>query len=148
MSDTSWIAGLMRHNYEAVGFLPLSALDRQYIANDRYIIQSHENGNRVGYLLHGKPTAGGILSVAQHCIEDDKRLNGYGQQAFEALLERARQANCRAIKVRCAQGLPSNDFWRRMGLAVTRIDRTENARRRAVNVMLLDLYPGLWERVE
>lgn len=145
MNETSWIAGLMRQNYEAVGFLPYEALEGQYIAHGRYVIQTNERGQKVGYLLHGKPTAGGILSVAQHCIETDKRLHGYGQEAFKTLLDRARFANCRAIKVRCAADLPSNEFWREMGLEVVSVRPGGQRRQRDINVMLLDLWPTLFE---
>jgi hypothetical protein len=142
MEETSWIAGLMKENYDAVGFLPYEAV-QEYIDLGRYIIQTDERGNKVGYLLHGKPTPGGILTVAQHCIETDKRLRGHGQDAFEELLNRARQANARAIKVRCASDLPSNEFWKSMGLEVVNIKHPNNARKRDINVMLLDLWPTL-----
>lgn len=141
--NVSWIAGLMRHNYEAVGFLPESAIEQQYVANGRYVLQADERGRNVGYLLHGKPTPGAILTVAQHCIETDKRLRGYGQEAFKTLLDRAKIANCRAIKVRCAVDLPSNAFWREMGLEIVSVQSGGKHRQRDINVMLLDLWPRL-----
>lgn len=143
MLDISWIAGLMRQNYDAVGFLPYQAL-HYYASTERYILQPDERGRNVGYLLHGKPTPGGILVVTQHVIDFDKRLQGYGQQAFETLVSRARSANCRAIRVACAADLPSNDFWRAMGLELVRIDHRANKRQRDVNVMVLDLWPRLF----
>jgi hypothetical protein len=143
--DVSWITGLMRQNYDAVGFLPEFAIAEQYVANGRYVVQTDERGRKVGYLLHGKPTPGGILTVAQHCIETDKRLRGYGQDAFKVLLERARISNCRAIKVRCASDLPSNEFWQAMGLKRVNVQAGGRKRQRDINVMLLDLWPTLFE---
>jgi hypothetical protein len=145
MDDLSWITGLMRHNYDAVGFIPDSTVRDRYIDRGRYVIQTNERGQAVGYLLHGLPTPGGILTVAQHVIEDDKRLRGFGREAFEELLERARTGNCRAIKVRCGADLPSNDFWREMGLELVNVQQRDNKRQRAINVMLLDLWPTLWK---
>lgn len=144
-NDTSWIAGLMRQNYDAVGFLPYEAV-QEYIDLGRYVMQTNEHGVKVGYLLHGKPTPGGILTVAQHVIEVDKRLHGYGQEAFNVLLDRAKQANCRAIKVRCAEDLPSNAFWQEMGLEVVNVQHVANKRKRAINVLLLDLWPTLFKK--
>lgn len=144
MTDTlSWIAGLMKQNYDAVGFLPFDAV-RTYIKTGHYILQHDIRGNLVGYLLHGRPVPGGILSVAQHCIEIDKRFSGYGTEAFNTLLDRAQQSNCRGIKVRCADDLPSTEFWLKMGMGITRIDHPSNRRRRAINTMMLDLYPSLF----
>lgn len=145
MNETSWIAGLMRENYDAVGFLPYEAV-QEYMDLGRYILQTDESGIKVGYLLHGKPMPGGILTVAQHCIETDKRLHGHGQEAFKTLLDRARAANCRAIKVRCASDLPSNEFWRAMGLEVVNVRQGGRKRQRDINVMLLDLWPTLFQR--
>lgn len=145
MDDVSWIAGLMRENYEAVGFLPLNSLQSQYAGNGRYILQCDERGNRIGYLLHGNPKPGGILSVAQHCIQFDKRLRGYGEETFHKLILRARHANCRAVKVRCAAGLPSNEFWLAMGLELVKVDDGPNRRKRPINVLLLDLWPTLFK---
>lgn len=145
--DVGWIAGLMRENYEAVGFIPYRGIEK-YIHTGRYILQSNEVGKSVGYLLHGKLSPGGIVVVSQHCIDMDKRMKGYGEKAFLTLLERARVNNCRAIKVRCAADLPSNDFWLEMGLKVTRVMNPNNQRHRQINVMVLDLYPSLWDVME
>jgi GNAT superfamily N-acetyltransferase len=140
---TSWIAGLMRHNYEAVGFIPAPTVATQYVQQGRYVLQTDERGRRVGYLLHGKPTPGGILTVAQHCIDLDWRLRGYGEAAFDQVVARARAANCRGLKVRCAATLPSTEFWQAMGLALAKVTHPTNYRQRAVNVYLLDLWPVL-----
>ena len=140
---TSWIAGLMSKNTDALGFLPFAAIDR-YVMSGQYVMQTDQHGNNIGYLLHGKPTPGSILTVAQHCIEEDKRFRGYGRDTFQELLSRAERANCRAIKVRCAADLPSNAFWLEMGFQIVRIDHRANRRNRDINVMLLDLWPTLF----
>ncbi len=108
------------------------------------MLQEDEVGRRVGYLLHGKPTQGGLLVVSQHCIDTDKRLRGYGEKAFQEVIERARQANCKGIKLRCAEGLESNAFWQAQGLEVVSVQHPQNWRKRAINVYLLDLWPRLW----
>lgn len=144
MNATSWITGLMRENYDAVGFIPEPTVQTQYIANGRYILQCDERGMPVGYLLHGQLAAGEILVVSQHCIELDKRMRGYGEAAFRELVERARLANCRSIKLRCAQDLPSNNFWRSVGMSVASVKHPQNTRNRAINVYVLDLWPTLW----
>lgn len=133
----------MRENYEAVGFLPYQAVT-EYIADGDYIIQHDLRGRRVGYLLHGKATAGGILTVAQHVIDVDRRNLGFGEEAFKELLERAKSANCKQSKVRCASTLPSVGFWHAMGLETTNILHPVNRRRRSINVMLMDIWEPLF----
>jgi GNAT superfamily N-acetyltransferase len=142
--DTSWIVGLMRANYDAIGFIPETTVAEQYIRQERYILQLDERGNRVGFLLHGAVHSGGLLTVAQHCIDDDHRLHGYGEQAFETLLSRARQGGCHGIKLRCASELPSNEFWQRMGLIHTATQHPVTVRHRTINIYLLDLWPTLF----
>lgn len=146
MSELSWITGLMKHNYQAVGFIPFEGVKR-YLDSGRYILQTDDRGNKVGYILHSVPTSGGVMSVAQHLIESDKRLHGYGRTAYEELLDRARLANCRAIKVRCAIDLPSNSFWTEMGLRLIDVKQPATPRSRAINVLWFDLWPTLFDKV-
>jgi hypothetical protein len=137
--DTSWICGLMRLNTDALGFVPQSTVYSQYVRHGRYIMQTDAHGRNVGYLLHGAAKPGCVLTVAQHCIDNDKRLQGFGRVAFETLLDRAVQANCKSIRLKCAEELPSNEFWRGMGFDVIRVDHPVNRRKRAINVYWLDL---------
>lgn len=141
----SWIAGLMRQNYEAVGFIPIATVQSQYVATGRYVFQSDEAGRPVGYLLHGALRPGRILVVSQHCIDLEKRLHGYGENAFKTVVERARIANCRGIKLHCAADLESNAFWQAMDLHLVSVKTPANKRQRSVNVYMLDLWPSLWE---
>lgn len=144
MDDLTQITALMAENRESVGFIPMTTVAGRYLAQDQYIMQRDMRGRKIGYLLHGKPTPGGILTVAQHCIEYDQRLRGYGRETFGELVERARQANCRAIKVRCAANLPSMEFWRAMGCEITRtLQHLDTYRQRDIYVLMLDLWPRL-----
>jgi hypothetical protein len=142
--DLSWIVGLMKANSEAVGFIPETTLEEDYLTTGRYILQCNEQGQRVGYLLHGLPRPGGLLVVSQHCIDMDKRLHGYGEEAFRELVERARIANCRGIKLRCAEDLESNVFWQSQGLEHVSTQHPDNRRKRAINIYLMDLWPTLF----
>lgn len=144
--DVAFIVGLMRDNYEAVGFLPETAIIERY-ASMQAIIQTDMRGNRVGYLLHGKPTPGGLLTVAQHVIEFDVRQLGHGHDAVATLIDRANQANCRAIVLRCAEELPSNLFWQSCGFIKTSVQYPHNKRKRAINVYTLDLWQTLWDKL-
>lgn len=145
IDDYGWIIGLMRVNSEALGFIPDQRIFDWYIPNECYVMQHDERGRKVGYLLHGLPQSGRILTIQQHCIELDKRMRGYGETAFDTVLERARQAQCRAITLRCAEELPSNEFWKALGFKLTNVDHHPNRRKRAINVYTLDLWPTLWD---
>lgn len=111
MSTTSWIAGLMRTDYPALGFIPETTIERRYIAKNRYIIQSDERGRRVGYLLHGAIRCAQPVVVSQAMIDYDKRLRGYGELAVNELVRRAEIGGASSIKLRCAADLPAVHFW-------------------------------------
>lgn len=145
MNDHEFITGLMRENYESLGFIPDTTVRDRYLTAGRYIIQNNAAGQPVGYLLHGSPQPGGVLTVAQAVIECDKRERDYGRQIFYDLLTRARQANCRSITLRCAEDLESNGFWLAMGFEKTNTTHPNNQRKRAVNVYTLDLVPTLFD---
>lgn len=149
MSDTSWITGLMAENYEAVGFIPNTTVRDRYINHNRYIIQYDERGHRVGYILHGAIIYGKPLVVSQHCIQHEKRLKGYGEQAVRELIQRAQQAGATSIKLRCADDLPALQFWQSVGFQVIKVIPGGAKRDRMIVKMvyplslpLLNLAPG------
>ena len=140
--DFDFITGLMRENTAALGFIPAPTVEQQYIAQGRYLLQSRR-GLPVGYLLHGAPTAGGVLTIAQHVIEYDLRQNGHGMDLFRRLLARANGANCRAIRLKCADDLPSQAFWQAAGFQRIHTLRPDNWRKRTVGVYELPLWARL-----
>lgn len=144
MTDLEFIAGLMRENYEAVGFLPTSAIQERYM-NGQHIIQTDLAGRRVGYLLHGVPAPGHVLTVAQTVVEYDKRTIGFGNEMVDELIRRARSRYCRSLILKCAEDLDANTFWLAVGFQHTNTLYPNNARRRAINVYTLDLQPTLWK---
>lgn len=144
MTDLDFILGLMRENYEAVGFLPAQAVEERYM-DGQHIIQTDLAGRRVGYLLHGKPTPGGVLFVTQTVVQYEKRALGFGCEMVDELLLHARQTVCRSIILRCAAGLDSNLFWQAVGFEHTNTLYPANARRRAINIYTLDLQPSLFD---
>jgi GNAT superfamily N-acetyltransferase len=145
MDDIAFILGLMKQNTDEVGFIPSTTVSSRYIAEERYIIQRDRRGRQVGYILHGKPTAGGVLTVAQAVVEVDHRDKGFGQMEAMRLIERAKKANARAVKLRCASDLDANAFWLAMGFEHTNTLTPENRRQRAINAYLMDLWPTLFK---
>lgn len=143
MDDLSFILGLMKQNTDALGFIPGSTVADRYIAKGRYIIQS-PSGVAVGYILHGKPVAGHILTIAQAVVEYERREQGHGMDAVNELIERARRANCRSIVLKCAEDLKANHFWLTAGFEKTSVLQKANRRNRAINVYVMDLWPGLF----
>lgn len=143
MNDFDFIVGLGNQHFEQLGFIPATAIANQYIANGRYVIQKRR-GDSVGYILHGKPSAGGILTIAQHCIEYDFRDRGYGRTALDVVIDRAKQANCRAIKATVAEDLECHPFWQAYGFEITRVLSPDNARNRQKMVYIFDLWPRLF----
>ncbi len=140
MNDlTTWITGLMRENYDAVGFIPKPAIKFQYIKNSRYVLQRDEKGKRIGYLLHGKIQPGCSVVISQHCIQYEKRLRGYGEKAFRTLLERAQRTGASSIRLRCADDLPALLFWQSAGFKIVNVISGGKRRKRMIVCMVYRL---------
>lgn len=121
MSQASWIVGLMRHNYDAVGFIPEPTIEHRYIAQNRYILQADEHGKPVGYLLHGALRRAQACVISQHLIDYDHRRRHFGLLAFEQFLGRCERSGVSSIHLRVADDLPAVHFWRSCGFQVADI---------------------------
>jgi len=152
MNNTDFIVGLMKQGYNtapcSLGFIPITRI-QEYVASGQYVIQHDTRGRDVGYILHGIANPGGILHVTQSIIDVDHRNLGFGSLALAVVIARAKQANCRAIKLRCAEDLVSNFFWRDSGFLMTNTLYPVNKRRRAIHVYVMDLWTGLfnWKEI-
>lgn len=144
MDDLAYITGLMAQNTDEPGFIPAPTIENRYITKGRYAIQADLRGRKVGYILHGAPTAYGVLTIAQACIAMDKRNRGFGQEAVAVVIERAIQAGAKSIKLRCADDLESNLFWQALGFEATRQDMGGERRGRLINTYVLDLWQRLF----
>lgn len=137
MELSNWIVGLMRHNYEALGFIPQPAVEHRYIKQNDYILQHDEKGKAIGYMLHGPIRQGKPAHVVQHCIELDKRNRGYGHLAVGELIRRCSLIGSSSIRLRCATDLLSLEFWKSAGFSVARIENGGKSRNRQIAVMYL-----------
>ena len=139
MNDASYIIGLMKTETDALGFIPAPAIHSRWIPKGRYIIQRDRRGRRRGYLLHGPATPGRELFVNQVCIEYDHRLKGHAFFAVRELFNRAHDAGCTAINLRCATDLSANWFWLSIGFTLIELIPGGNRRRRQISVYRMDL---------
>jgi GNAT superfamily N-acetyltransferase len=147
INPASWIVGLMRENTDALGFIPAPTVAARYVDGERYVLQSDERGHPVGYVLHGVIQTGRSLSIAQHCIQYESRLRGYGEAALRALRERAERYGASAITARCAVDLAALDFWIAQGFQVRAIVPGGARRNRQIACLWLPLALPL-ERID
>lgn len=146
--DLSFILGLANEHEEAVGFIPSAGI-AEYVADGDYIIQRDRRGRRVGYLLHGKPTSGGILTVAQAVIDYDFRQRGHGLSVMAELIQRAAAVNARTVKLTCADDLhEAHLLWRAAGFERVNTLPATNRRNRTKGVYLYELWPMLFRGCE
>jgi ribosomal protein S18 acetylase RimI-like enzyme len=106
-----YVRDLMEKNYEAVGFLPLPRLE-EYAQRDQVLVQ-YENNEPCGYLAFGNGWP--VLKVYQCCIQVDARRAAQATALVNRLIGIARERNCIAISLWCADDLESNGFWRALG---------------------------------
>lgn len=114
----SWITGLMAENYEALGFIPNTTIRDRYVDKRQYVLQEDEKGHYIGYLLHGPIRWGRPVIISQHCIQYEKRLQGYGINAFDELKRRADLGGSSSIILRCATDLSAVLFWQSIGFQI------------------------------
>ena len=146
MSIDEFIIGLMRQGYNIepnqLGFIPAPKVRDYYVVNGWYVLQTDRRGRQMGYILHGHPRPGYILTIPQAIIDIDHRNRGFGELALLQVINRAKQANCRAIKLRCAADLEANDFWRQW-FHIVNTELPGNKRQRAIHTYMIDLWPRL-----
>ena len=139
MNDADFIIGLMKTETDALGFIPAPAIRSRWIPKGRYIIQRDRRGRRRGYLLHGPARPGRELFVNQVCIEYDHRLRGHAGLVVRELLNRAHDAGCAAINLRCAADLFANYFWMACGFTLINIEPGGKRRDREICVYRMSL---------
>ncbi len=139
MDDATFIIGLMKTETDALGFIPAPAIRSRWIPKGRYIIQRDRRGRRRGYLLHGPAKPGQPLFVNQVCIKYDHRRLGYAFLAIRELFNRAHDAGCTAINLRCAADLSANSFWLAVGFKLINVIPGGHRRQREICVYRMDL---------
>lgn len=117
MQDKNFIIGLMRENYDALGFIPATTIETRYLANGLYVVQRDLRGRNTGYVLHGNPSHRNNyeMVISQAVIDYDNRNRGFGNLAVQQIVARAEQVNARRIRLSCADDLDANLFWQSIG---------------------------------
>lgn len=123
---------LMKDNYEAVGFLPQSAIEKGIA--ERRVYNQIDNAEWVGYLISGPLRLGGTAHIWQECIDKSARRYGSGQRLFLDYLADCIRVGVHYIMLRCADDLPSNIFWKSMGFTLIGTSRPNNKRKRSINI--------------
>lgn len=143
MDDLAFIVGLMRKNTDALGFIPITSIKTNYIDKGRYVLQTDRRGRKVGYLLHGTIKAGKPVVITQHVIEYDKRLQGFGWDAFRQFVKRCATFQASLISLKCGSDLPAVQFWQSCGFMTTNIILGGIRRKRIIFEMQLPLTESL-----
>lgn len=145
----NWITGLMRHNYEAVGFIPEPTVQHRYVTLGRYILQTDDSGHNIGYLLHGALRRAQPVVISQHLIDYDYRRRHYGLLAFNQFVERCERVGVSSIHLRVADDLPALLFWQSCGFQTLRIVPGGERRQRSIVEMYrpfdLPLLSAAWK---
>jgi len=118
LDDASYIIGLMKHNTNALGFIPSTAIRNRWIQSGNYVIQRNSRGRPRGYILHGSPVRGRPLFINQACIDFDFRLHGFGLLAVRDVVARALHAGATSIELNCRDDLEATAFWEAAGFTL------------------------------
>jgi len=136
MDDIKFVRRLMKENSEALGFIPLSALEKAY-DESRLLVYS-ENNERIGYLLFGPIKNGKDVTIWQICVNEKKRKMGFGKKLFNQFHKLAIETGAKGIRLRCADDLPANYFWKSLSFKLISTISSKS-RRRKLNIYYLTL---------
>lgn len=134
---------LMKDNYPALGFLPMSRIEKQ--ERKGLVFHQYDNDEWMGYLVVGAIRAGGITHIWQECVDKTARGYGSGTRLFHRLLDKCKRGYVHQIQLRCAEDLESNLFWRAMGFEFVKSVDVGNARKRRINYYRFTVTPSLFD---
>jgi hypothetical protein len=135
VSDLSYVLGLSRKEFEAIGFIPKPRLE-QYERDGNLWIQ-RENGEPCGFLVWGMGQP--IMKVYQVCIQYDARRQKNALDLIAKLTETAKARNCEGISLWCAEELEANAFWKACGFRWVMDKQGGKRRGRKLNLWFLPL---------
>jgi len=141
---TDWIAGVMREDYEALGFLSFQAIN-DYVEDGNYVIQTDDRGRRLGYILHGPIRYGQPVTIVQHCIVNDFRRRGNGAVALAEVVRRGHARSASLIRLRCATELDALGFWQSQGFHASGVTPGGKRRGRELTRLWLPLAQPLFD---
>lgn len=137
MNNLEFVRSLMKENSKALGFIPISAV-RKACDENRLFIYS-KNNERIGYLLFGPVRNGKNVTIWQICVDEKRRNMGFGKKLFDRLYKLALETGARGIRLRCADDLPANYFWKSIGFKLIGTVLSKNKRRK-INIYYLPVH--------
>lgn len=136
MTNLEFIKYLMKQNSKALGFIPITAIEKAF--HGKRIFIHSENNERIGYLYFGPVKKGKDVTIHQICIIKNKREMGFGKKLFKQLHKLAIKIGAKGIRLRCADDLPANVFWKSLGFRLFSTVPSSN-KKRMINIYYLSL---------
>ena len=132
-ATTRFVTALMKRDTDALGFLPASEVARR--AERGRVLLCSDNDEPCGYAVLGfNPD---WVPLHQVCVARDARRLEHGRDLVEQAARLARQRGALGLRLRCAEDLPANAFWRALGFEPVRIERPKNRRGRGIVVYVM-----------
>jgi len=132
---SSYAVSLHDRHHDQLGFLPRDTFE--LAARRGRLLIATENGEACGMLLVGQRNH--VLRIHQTCVEEDLRRLKHATEMVAAALSLPGLNQVRQIKLRVADDLPANQFWRAIGCRVTHQTRGSIRRGRLINHYYLDV---------
>lgn len=135
MSVVDYCDWLAKKNSEALSFIPRPKLE-DYLVRSQ-ILTEFENDELCGFLVFGNGFP--YLRVYQACIQHDSRLRQHGLNLVKKLTDEAIKRKVFEIRLRCAQDLEANDFWKSAGFQLIGSVKGGNRRGRIINQWSMEI---------
>ncbi len=133
-SDTSACKRIADSNRDAVGFM-MTVVFSEAVARGRLLVAEMDDAV-AGFVRFNHRVRGTETALYDLCVDQDMRRCGVGRTLIDALVDECRASNRASIMLRCPDGLPANDFYRKLDF---RFCGYEQGRRRALRVWRLNI---------
>ena len=132
---------LMKKNYESVGFIPKSGIER--LSSQNGLAVGVLNNEPCGYILYQPPKRGNDVKIIQVVVPTDVQRKSYGMLLVDHVEKHSLNTDSSGIYLKVAWDLEANSFWQDIGYYCTGNVMGGKVRSRILNVYRKDFYPTL-----
>ena len=131
VTDCSFVDDLRRKNSEAVGFIPRDGL--QEIASHGRLSVALRQDQLCGFVIRGQDVRGknGHTNIYMLAVAEQSQRIEIGTALVQHVAHQCRWSP--AIRLRCRDGLPANEFWKYLGFELEAVELGGSERRKMVN---------------
>ena len=126
IEDVAAVKRIVDSNRNAFGFVLKARLEG--LARQHELLVKEHDGQIVGFItFHHRRD--GWTTIHELCVSEEFQGNGVGRVLVEEVIQQARSAGQKGVRLKCPIDLPSNGFYARLGFNRVSIEDSRDGRR-------------------